>query len=240
MKWLVLFTFFLTFTVCAARENSYDCVDCTGKLNQTVRPNIATALNLKKDIAQPKGISRGLTSVSPIEMNPKQYIDGCLGKGIDCYKWSMCYKFLNAKDKYDIEEMFDAIPAMKEHNKIEEYFFMVECSPTNYNQNIGIKAPMIHLIIDQPTKREEFLESIWDSFDLLETPETFTKILNLESTRGETFLDYLYYVRVKGESYLTANSKKSYEKMFKFACSKGATFSKFKNEMNCHKPLMGK
>lgn len=219
----------------AGKPIEVDCVGCGGKLTTTVKPDITVAMNLKKDLAQPKEITKGLSSENPLELKVKSYVEGC--KTQECYRKSMCNKFFLAKDRWDIEEMFDLIPTMSEYNKVDDYFNMVECSPIHYNQNIGIKAPMIHLIVDEPSKRQEFLEAIFDSYDLNGEGAKLTKILNIKSTENETFLDYLYYARKKNRTSLTDGSKKAFDKIFKYACDKGAEFSKFKSEANCSSPI---
>lgn len=233
---LFLLMFFSGLSV-AGKPLDLDCYDCQGKLTTTVKPDISVAMNLKMDLAKPKGISRGLSSEKPLELKAKGYLEDCRGKGVACYKMVMCNKFYLAKDRYDIEEMFELIPTMPEHNKVDDYFSMVECSPKGYNQNIGIKAPMIHLIVDEPSKRVDYLEAIFDMYDYNGEGEKLVRALNLKSTENETFLDYLYFVRKKDASSLSDGTKKSMDKIFKYACEKGGEFSKFKAEASCKKPL---
>ena len=221
----------------AGKPLDLDCFNCTGKLSSTLKPDITVAMNLKIDLAKPKGVSRGLSSEKPLELKVSDYVKGC--KSEECYKRSMCNKFYLAKDRWDIEEMFDLIPTMPAYNKVDDYFFMVECSPEGYNQNIGIKAPMIHLIVDQIGKRHEFLEAIFDMYDLTGEGAKLTQILNLKSTENETFLDYLFYRMNKRRTSIGAETIKFTEKVFKYACEKGAEFSKYKDRVKCGVPLVG-
>jgi hypothetical protein len=237
MKALFLFVALIFFSnlSAAGKPLEADCINCSGKLTTTVKPDIDVALSLKKDLATPKGVSRGLSSEKPLELKVKGYVNGCSSKR--CYEMVMCDKFYLAKDRWDVEEMFDLIPTMPAYNKVDDYFFMVECSPKGYNQNIGIKAPMIHLIIDDASKRQDYLEAIFEMYDLSGEGAKLTQILNLKSNRGETFLDYLYFVRRDLKTSMTDGMKKAFEKVFKYACEKGAEFSKFKTEANCSKPI---
>ncbi len=237
MKALIPMMLLFSLSSVAGKPIEVDCVGCGGKLTTTVKPDITVAMNLKKEIAAPKAISKDLTKENPLAINPKSYIPACFGKGEGCYKSVMCDRFRSATDRYEIEHMYDSIPTMPEFNKVDDYFTMVECSPLNYNRNIGIKAPMIHLIVDDPSKRVDYLEAIWESYDLSGDGGKLTKILNIESTLGETFLDYLYYVRKKDATSLSEGTKKSMEKIFNYACSKGAEFKKYKSVANCKKPL---
>lgn len=237
MKALIPMMLLFSLSSVAGKPIEVDCVGCNGKLTTTVKPDITVAMNLKKEIASPKAISKELTKDNSLAINPPSFIPDCAGKGKKCYSNAMCDKFYNAKDRYDIEEMYDRIPSMPEFNKIDDYFTMVECSPKNYNQNIGIKAPMIHLIVDDPFKRGDYLEAIWESYDLTGEGDKLKKILNVESNQGETFLDYFYYVWKDKNSYMDEKYKTVMGKIFKYACSKGGEFKKFKNEQDCNKPL---
>lgn len=235
MKALIPMMLLFSLSSVAGKPIEVDCVGCSGKLTTTVKPDITVAMNLKKDLAQPKEITKGLSIEKPLELKVKSYVEGC--KIEECFKRSMCTKFHLAKDKWDIEEMFDLIPTMPQFNKVDDYFNMIECSPIQYNQNIGIKAPMIHLIVDEPVKRQDFLETIFDSYELSGDGAKLTKILNLKSTENETFLDYLYFTRKKNRTAYTEPSKKALENIFKYACEKGAEFSKYKSEANCKTPI---
>ena len=237
-KFLLLSLMIFSGLSVAGKPLDLDCFNCGGKLTSTVKPDITVAMNLKMDLAKPKGISRELSSEKPLALKTKGYLEDCRGKGIGCYKMVMCDKFYLAKDRWDIEEMFEMIPTMPEHNKVDDYFFMIECSPEGYNQNIGIKAPMIHLIVDNVIRRHDYLDTIFEMYDYTGEGAKLTQILNLRSTRDETFLDYLYYVRKKDRTAIGEDTKKAYEKIFKYACEKGAEFNKFKAEVSCGKTLI--
>lgn len=237
MRSLLLTIYLVSFSglSAAGKALEIDCYNCEGKLTKTVKPDIAVAMSLEKDLAKPTGISRGLSSKKPLELKVKGYIDGCKTKR--CYEMEMCNKFYLAKDRWDVEEMFEMIPTMPEHNKVDDYFFMIECSPENYNQTIGIKAPMIHLIVDNVIRRHGYLEAIYEMYDLNGEGAKLTQILNLKSTEDETFLDYLYYARKKWRTAIGEDTKKAYEKIFKYACEKGGEFSKYKGSVSCSKSL---
>lgn len=239
MRSLLLTIYLVSFSglSVAGKALEIDCYNCEGKLTKTVKPDIAVAMSLKKDLAQTKEVSRGLSSEKPIELKVKGYLEDCRGKGESCYKMVMCNKFYLAKDRWDVEEMFDLIPTMPEFNKVDNYFFMIECSPKGYNQNIGIKAPMIHLIADMPEKRHDYLEAIFDMYEYAGEGAKLTQILNLKSTENETFLDYLFYERKKFGPGMPQASEKAYEKVFKYACEKGGEFSKYKGSVSCSKSL---
>jgi len=221
MKKLLFLAFMILSGLCfAGNPTEQDCINCQNKLMNTVKPNITAAKQLKSAI------------------KTKGYLEDCRGKKFSCYTMVMCNKFYLAKDRLDIEEMFEMIPTMAEYNKVDDFFFMVECSPKGYNQNIGIKAPMIHLIVDNVIKRHDYLETIFEMYDYNGEASKFKQILNLKSTENETFLDYLYYVRKQDRISIGDSTRKSYEKIFKYACDKGAELNKYKAELVCGKTLI--
>ncbi|WP_156909332.1 hypothetical protein [Ottowia thiooxydans] len=81
----------------------------------------------------------------------------------------------------------------------DEYFFHNKCQSENYSR--AVKSPMIHSIADAPESRADFLHSIWLYYSRKrKEPQIFPKILNMPNTKGETLLDYIETLRVKGKN----------------------------------------
>ena len=89
---------------------------------------------------------------------------------------------------------------------------------TRSNQNIGIKAPMIHLIADMPEKRHDYLDAIFEMYDINGEGSKLTQILNLKNSKQDTFLDYLYLRMTHYKTAMGEESKKYYEKVFITSC----------------------
>lgn len=234
MKTLISMLFLFSLSGVMARSFQVDCVSCKEKFTSMANSMTDVTLNHAYEHAGPSHLKVAVTE-APKTKTP--YISGCSGRGVACYQRTMCTKFKLFKDRYDIEEMLDEIPSMPAFNHVDEYLFMIECSPIHYNQNIGIKAPMIHLIVDSPDKFSDALETIFENYDLNGDRDKFTQILNLQSNRGETFLDYLYYVQNKDATSMTVHRRTSMKKIFDYACSKGAIFKKFESEVSCPKSI---
>lgn len=59
-------------------------------------------------------------------------------------------------------------------------------------------------------------------------------MLNTESTLGETFLDYLYFMAQYKASYgAGAKIFDAYRQIFYYACAKGGEFKKFRDKASC-------
>ncbi len=109
----------------------------------------------------------------------------------------------------------------------EEFFTEPFCQPETYSS--VVKCPMLHLIAEDITKREEFLKNIWMYYSKkLKKPELFDQIIQAKNTKGETILDYLETMRLN-KQYEYADSKASLKIVIKMLCDHGAVYSVRKN-----------
>lgn len=109
----------------------------------------------------------------------------------------------------------------------EEFFTEPFCQPENYSS--VVKCPMLHMIADDITKREEFLQNIWLYYSKkVKKPEIFDKIIKEKNTKGETILDYLETMRLNRQ-YEHDDSKASLKVVIKMLCDHGAVYSTRKN-----------
>ena len=110
----------------------------------------------------------------------------------------------------------------------EEFLAARLCQPSIYTDSI--KSPMIHGVADDITKREEFLKNIWLYYSKKrKQPEIFDQIINSKNSLGETLLDYLETMRLRG-LFDFDNEKAAYSKIFTLLCSRGAVYSIHKDK----------
>lgn len=113
---------------------------------------------------------------------------------------------------------------------IENYLTEPQCQPRAYS-NV-VKSPMLHVVAEDPTKREEFLQNIWLYYSKKrKQPEIFNQAINAKNTEGETLLDYIETMRTKG-FYSQPAQKVALTKIINMLCSHGGIYATQKN-MKC-------
>lgn len=113
---------------------------------------------------------------------------------------------------------------------VEDYLTQPLCQPSMYSN--AVKSPMLHLIADDITKREEFLKNIWLYYSKKrKDPEIFDQLINAKNTKGDTLLDYLEISRSKNY-YTFATQQIALGKILEFLCSHGDVYSTQK-DMKC-------
>lgn len=113
---------------------------------------------------------------------------------------------------------------------VEKYLTDPLCQPSGYSD--AVKSPMIHIVADDITKREEFLQNIWLYYSKKrKQPEIFDQAINAKNTKGETLLDYLQVM--KSQSYYTQPTQLvALDKVIKMLCAHGGVYAKNK-DMKC-------
>ena len=110
----------------------------------------------------------------------------------------------------------------------EEFLTSPICQPAAYSE--VVKSPMLHMIADDITKREEFLQNIWLYYSKKrKQPEIFDKAVNAQNTDGETLLDYLETMRLK-KNYEYDTQKAALAKIIKMLCDHGGVYAIRKNK----------
>jgi len=113
---------------------------------------------------------------------------------------------------------------------IENYLTQPLCQPRAYS-NV-VQSPMIHVVAEDPTKREEFLQNIWLYYSKKrKEPEIFDQAINAKNTEGETLLDYIETMRIKG-FYTEPGQKTALVKIINMLCTHGGFYATQKN-MKC-------
>ena len=114
----------------------------------------------------------------------------------------------------------------------EEFLTRPVCRVTGYSENI--KTPMLHIIADDITKREEFLQNIWLYYSKKrKQPEIFNEAINAKNSDGETLLDYIENLRSR-DKYIFEDQIKAMNKVIKMLCEHGGVYAVSK-EKSCVK-----
>jgi hypothetical protein len=212
---LAIFSF-LSFTACSTTQ---DCTgNCTAKtVPNSVQPDKTTALELKNDIARPMAMAtKGQLVISnkegraPADENTQED-----------YQYIFCHKFAQIEGNsvgLTIKEVESTAFL------VDNFFITPACQPAGYSR--VVKAPIPHIIADDPSKRVGFLESFWLYYSKKrKDPSKFLDFVNAKNTKGETLLDYIE-TRNK-EPIFARIMKDDLDKIIAFACSHGAVYSAY-------------
>ncbi len=213
----------LNFTACSTNANS-DCASCTAKLSDSIAPDKKAMLELKSDISKPLT----LASSSALVITKSEVGRGPAGENPTTGPGShedlqdlYCRKFSLIEVNFvatTIKEM-EATPY-----PIDSYFQTAACQPGEYGRDV--KSPIFHIIADDPTKRENFLNILWLYYTKKRNdPAKFIEAVNFKNTKGETLLDYIES-RSKDKNYKEI-FKESLTKIIAMACSHGAEYSAY-------------
>lgn len=194
---------FASSLIMAADKN---CVDCGMKDVQGMPAN--------KSLAQ---LERIVKSASSEDLYPQASQNDYIEKY--CLKFNQTPKELVGSLIKDFE---------KTPFPVDEYFLHNKCQMEGYST--AVKSPMIHSIAEAPESRADFLNSIWLYYSKKrKQPEIFMKILNTKNTRGETILDYIESLRVKGRNN-HPDLVDPVNNLIEYVCSHGGTYSFHKNK----------
>lgn len=112
----------------------------------------------------------------------------------------------------------------------EEFLTTPVCQPSVYST--VVKSPMIHIVADDITKREEFLQNIWLYYSKKrKQPEIFDQIINAKNTKGETLLDYLETNKQRNQ-YTFDTQQEALKKVIAMLCSHGGVYA-VRKDMQC-------
>ena len=112
----------------------------------------------------------------------------------------------------------------------EEFLTTPVCQPRGYSN--AVKSPMIHIVADDITKREEFLQNIWLYYSKKrKQPEIFDHAINTKNTKGETLLDYLETMKQR-EYYTIDTQQQALNKVIAMLCSHGGVYA-VRKDMQC-------
>jgi len=206
---------FFSVSLFAANKNA-DCVSCTKTtVGSEVQPDKKAIDELGHNLSAPlilsenKGISRS-PAVVPDQILQKDY------------QVKFCLQFSNIQWQV-ITKMLDEMQASP--YPIDDYFKTSVCQSEGYS-NV-VKSPLAHIIADDPGKRVKFLDIMWLYYNKKRNdPLKFVEMVNAKNTEGETLLDYLESMRIKGK-YTKDSSKNSVAKIISEACSHGAIYSAY-------------
>ena len=89
---------------------------------------------------------------------------------------------------------------------------------------------MTHYIAENPESRGEFLYRIWLYYNKgRKQPELFVKVLNAKNTKGETILDYIESIRLKGYN-KHPGLQEPIRKLISFICTNGGVYEAYKEK----------
>lgn len=110
----------------------------------------------------------------------------------------------------------------------EEYFTEPVCQPDGYSD--AVQSPIIHVVADDISKREEFLQNIWLYYSKKrKQPEIFDKAINAKNTKGETLLDYLETMRLKNQ-YPYPEQQQQLKKVITMLCTHKGVYATYKDK----------
>ena len=211
----------LSFSACSTTK---DCNgDCSSKtVPDSVLPDKKVATDLKSDVTKPLALAtKGALVITKNDVARAPAGDTSTSAiSQEAYQYTFCKEFAQIEGNFvgfTIKEMEAT------SYSVEDFFKTPACQPEGYS-NI-VKSPIAHIIADDPSKRVGFLDSIWLYYSKKrKDPSKFVDIVNAKNTEGETLLDYLESMRVKGK-YTVEGSKASVAQIISVACSHGAIYS---------------
>lgn len=180
-----------------------DCVDCSPK--------------------EVEGMP-GSRSFSPLEK-----IAAAVGPTQDDYIDKYCLKFTQTPNNL-VGSLIKELE--KSPYPADDYFLHNKCKTEGYSS--AVTSPMIHAVADAPESRSDFLNNIWLYYSKKrKEPEIFLKIINMQNTKGETILDYIESLRLKGRNTSPA-MQGPVQKLVSFICEAGGVYNSYKNK-SCSK-----
>lgn len=106
---------------------------------------------------------------------------------------------------------------------VEQYLRGARCQPQGYSN--ALKAPLLHLIADDPTAKDGMLERLVLYYKKKrKEPELIATWINAKNTKGETLVDYFELLRIRRINTLPEQLP-TIEKMIRRACEYGGTYA---------------
>lgn len=217
MKSKVLLLSTLIVLITMGCSTAKDCVECTKKtLGKDVQPDSKPVADLKKDVEP----SLALALKGPLVITKNDRAPAGEVNSKEDYQDIFCHKFAQIEGNFvglTIKEMEAT------SYSVEEFFTTPSCQPGGYS-NV-VKSPILHVIADDPSKRIGFLDSIWLYYlKKRKEPSKFLEVVNAKNTKGETLLDYIETMKLRGD-YSSQGSQASLAQIISVACSHGAIYS---------------
>ncbi|MBC7428879.1 MAG: hypothetical protein H7336_09730 [Bacteriovorax sp.] len=219
----LLVTSLFSLTACSTTK---DCTgDCSNKMvPDSVQPDKKVAIDLKSDVSRPLALA--MKGALVITKNTIVGPQPASGETKESYQDIFCHKF----DQIEWQSVASLITKEMEPTgySVEDFFKSPACQPGGYSD--VVKSPILHVIADDPSKRVKFLDIIWLYYSKKRNdPSKFAEVVNAKNTKGETLLDYLETMKIRGE-YPSEGSQASVVKIIEIACSHGAVFSVYKDK----------
>jgi hypothetical protein len=185
----------MTMIVSNANARDRDCVDCGLK----EAPGAPTSGNKNID-----GITRALSQD---------------GTSFNYYITTYCMTFTNVRNNFQFKKKI--IEAMENSKfQAESYWQEAGCTP---NKIGGTLSPIIHLAAENATERLPYLKVLHEYYTKSNGSKLWTTMINAKNSRGQTFLDYIMYLRDTNQ--IIDEQKNAMNELIVFACSTGGIFS---------------
>ena len=202
-----------------------DCVDCGRKTNNPeTMPDKTVAMDLQKAVTTPID----LASKGPLVITKKENFRAPAGDVESGQPSRVSYQtvFCNKFSQIEWQSLATMITKEMEatpYKPIDDYFKTAACQASGYSD--AVKSPLIHIVADDPSKRENFLNVLWMYYSKKRNdPAQFTEVVNAKNSKGETLLDYFESMGIKGQ-YKNEKSEPEVSRMVAMLCSHGAVYA---------------
>lgn len=197
IKALVLFSIVTSLSMANAVDEKKDCIECS--YNKLAGAPDTGSLDKLAKVAK----TRLLTE-------DEVFLD---------YLKSYCMKFEQVSHSYGFKR--DMIEGMKKTPySIDRYWTSSGCTPSRIG---GTTSPIVHLIADDASGRNPFMETLYKYYQDKNDNDTWLKVVNAKNSRGHTILDYIDNMNNRKE--LIEEERESVNYLIKFLCDRGAVFS---------------
>lgn len=193
-----LFSTLMVMTVIISSVNARekDCIDCGLK----EAPGAPLSGNRNID-----GISRAITED---------------GTSFNYYLTTYCMTFTTVRNNFQFKKKL--IEAMeKSKYQADLYWQEAGCTP---NKIGGTASPIVHLAAENATERLPYLKVLHEYYGKSkDSKNLWMKVINAKNSRGQTFLDYIMYLRDTRQ--IIEEQKIAMNELIEFACTTGGVFS---------------
>jgi hypothetical protein len=147
------------------------------------------------------------------------------GSTFNDYLGAYCMKY-TLVERNELNQVIRDINALP--YAVDDFFTIAGCKPEKVGG--GVLTPMLQLTAEAPCSRVEYPEIIYHYFTVKrKSPSTWLKIVNAKNTAGDTYLDYVERLNLKGE-FSTLPSQECRDELIALACKTGGIYSTAKNK----------
>lgn len=141
--------------------------------------------------------------------------------------------YMTGQEERFQEEILDRMVAEPYRHTVFDYWTTNNCPPLyiRFQRPHEPRAPMIHIMTEIPSDTQEYIEQLKQYFVKRNEVDKFREILNAENTKGNSTLDYVY-IQAK-EGFYLKEEQSEVNKLIKYLCANGASFSTFKDKISC-------